>query len=81
MNLHTIKRVPYAGGFLGILKVRDWASHPHMLVIYGDFYIVGTWHEYPDGVFRHEEGKTTVAMTALESHANLIFEHLLAARV
>lgn len=81
--MNTIKQSPHAGGVIGILKAGDWFTdekHPlgelaNGAGIYRDnFFVVATWFPSTDGVRVDYEGRNTLAMTRLLTHAELIYK-------
>lgn len=88
--MKTIKQSPHAGGVIGILKAGDWFTdekHPlgslaNGAGIYRDnFFVVATWFPITDGVRVDYEGRETIAMTRLMSHAEMIYKAVKAATV
>lgn len=58
----------------GIVRVKDWFINGEMPGIYENFFVVGVWFEYPDGVNDNPECMQTLAITRHMSDAEQIYD-------
>lgn len=73
-KIETIKKSSDGDKVKGIVRVRDWFINGEMPGIYENFFVVGVWFEYPDGVNDNPECMQTLAITKYMSHAEKIYE-------
>lgn len=64
-------------GVLAIVLAKDWFTLSGVLsAIYGDYYVVATWEEYPIEGGHKRESDHTVAITRDLRHAEMVYNDL-----